>query len=67
MNGDKCFACGRKLGKIPAQAITEDYAQAVFVGLNCFKLIKAAGSRGYQPPLGGPKLYTRSSRIKGVG
>lgn len=51
---NKCFACNRKLGKNPQVAITEDVAQLVYVGSECFKLI---GPAGYQPPLGGPRLY----------
>ncbi len=31
--------------------------QLVFVGRECFKLIKQAGEHGYQPPQGGPRLY----------
>jgi hypothetical protein len=49
----KCYACGRKLGKNPHIAICED-EQDVFVGSECYKLI---GPNGYQPPLGGPRLY----------
>lgn len=50
----KCFACDRKLGKNPNVAVTCDVAQVVQVGTECFKRI---GPEGYQPPLGGPKLY----------
>lgn len=52
----KCFACDRRLGKNPALVDTRD-GQTVFVGTECFKLIKAAGETGYQPPLGGPRLW----------
>jgi len=52
----KCFACDRKLGRNPCLADTRD-AQIVYVGSECFKLIKAAGEAGYQPPKGGPRLY----------
>lgn len=31
--------------------------QTAFVGPECFKKIRAAGDDGYQPPLGGPRLY----------
>lgn len=31
--------------------------QTVFVGSECFKLIKKAGESGYQPPKGGPRLW----------
>jgi hypothetical protein len=52
---DKCFACGRALGRNPALADTRD-GQVVFVGSECFKLIKR-GNVGWQPPKGGPRLY----------
>ena len=51
---DKCFACDKKL-KVPYLVQTED-GQKVFVGPECFKRVAVAGKRGYQPPLGGPKL-----------
>ena len=52
----KCFACNRKLGKNPALVDTRD-GQTVYVGSECFKIIKAAGDEGYQPPTGGPRLW----------
>ena len=51
-----CFACGRKLGRNPALVDTRD-GQTAHVGAECFRLVKAAGETGYQPPLGGPRLY----------
>jgi len=53
---NKCYACGRNLGKTPKLVDTRD-SQLVYVGRECFKLIKAAGESGYQPPTGGPRLY----------
>jgi len=51
-----CFACGRILGRNPRRADTlED--QWVFIGSECYKLIRAAGAAGWQPPKGGPRLY----------
>lgn len=52
----ECFACGRKTGKTPQLVDTRD-DQLVYVGSECFKLIKAAGEGGYQPPKGGPRLW----------
>lgn len=52
----RCFACNRGLGKSPQLVDTHD-GQLVYVGRECFKLIAAAGEQGYQPPLGGPKLF----------
>ena len=52
----RCFACDRKLGKNPKLVDTRD-AQLVFVGSECHKMIVQAGESGYQPPLGGPRLF----------
>ena len=52
----RCYACDKPLGRNPATADTRD-DQWVFVGRECYKQIIAAGTRGYQPPKGGPKLY----------
>lgn len=54
--GMECYACGRRLGKRAKLVDTRD-AQLVYVGSECFKLIKAAGEAGYQPLRGGPRLY----------
>jgi hypothetical protein len=56
MSGERCFACDRKLGKNPALVRCAD-EQTVYVGRECFKLVKAAGTDGYLPPNGGPRLY----------
>lgn len=56
-----CFACDRKLGKNPKMADTRDN-QIVYVGINCYKHIEDAGETGYQPPLGGPRLYPLPKR-----
>jgi hypothetical protein len=53
---DKCFACGKRLGKNPALVDTRD-GQQVFVGRECYKLVKAAGEAGYRYPGPGPRLY----------
>lgn len=53
---DKCFACDKGLGENPALIQTLD-GQTVYVGRECFSLIKRAGEHGYQPPKGGPRLY----------
>jgi PP-loop superfamily ATP-utilizing enzyme len=54
---DYCYACNRKLRKALHTVITSD-GQRVDVGPDCYDKIDLAGSRGYQPPLGGPKLFT---------
>jgi len=53
-----CFSCDKQLGKYPALVTCHD-EQDVFVGSKCYRLIKSAGIQGYQPPLGGPKLYLK--------
>lgn len=52
----RCFACGRKLGKSPKLVDTRD-GQLVYVGSECFKLVVAMGEDGYRPLSGGPRLY----------
>lgn len=56
VNAERCFACGRPLGRNPRMADTRD-EQMVYVGCECWKLIRAAGEAGYQPPRGGPRLF----------
>lgn len=54
----KCFACDKILtgARQYVRAETSD-GQRVLVGRECFRKIKDAGDQGYQPPLGGPKLF----------
>jgi len=52
---ERCFACGRAL-KTPKLVDTRD-GQVVFVGPECYRRIESAGEKGWQPPLGGPRLY----------
>jgi hypothetical protein len=60
---ERCFACGKKLGKSPALVDTRD-AQLVFVGSECLKKVLAAGENGWQPPRGGPRLFPLSKEQK---
>ena len=54
---DKCFACDKPI-TTPEQAWADTRdAQIVRVGPECFNKIARAGDAGYQPALGGPKLY----------
>lgn len=60
----KCFACDRPFRRnshglivFHPEAITLD-GQRVFVGHDCHRKITESGSDGYQPPLGGPRLWT---------
>lgn len=60
---DKCFACDKKLNHRPLAfdltywARTND-DQFVHVGSKCITRILKAGKVGYQPPKGGPKLFS---------
>jgi hypothetical protein len=54
---ERCFACGRLIQRPdPHRADTRD-DQIVFVGPECYRMVVAAGEAGYQPPLGGPRLF----------
>jgi len=60
---EKCYACNRAFrknshGNVPyhPEALTSD-GQRQGVGYDCYKKIAEAGADGYQPPLGGPRLY----------
>lgn len=61
---DRCFVCGRRLGRNPLLVTCAD-EQDVFVGSECAKLIERAGAAGYQPPDGGPRLYVLAHDPKG--
>ena len=61
---DKCFACDRAFRKnswgqfvTHPEALTLD-GQRVRVGHDCHKRITETGPEGYQPPLGGPRLWS---------
>ncbi len=49
MRDEKCFLCGRKLGKHPMLADTRD-DQIVAIGSECAKLVRQAGELGYGGP-----------------
>lgn len=59
----RCFACDRPLGHNPAIATCAD-EQNVLVGSDCMRQIVKAGREGYQPNLGGPKLYSLTNDPK---
>jgi ribosome-binding protein aMBF1 (putative translation factor) len=52
-----CFACGRDISGKPHEVITADDLR-VYVGPDCYRNIRASGMKGFQPPSGGPRLYT---------
>lgn len=51
----RCYACD-KLRSRRNRIFTSD-GQMQYVGAECFKKIRKAGQAGYQPPLGGPRLF----------
>ena len=65
---DACFACGRPLrGRNGAYLVDTRDAQTAYVGADCFKKIRSMGDEGWQPPLGGPRLYLLAERTKPNG
>lgn len=56
MHRFRCFVCDKALGKNPRRADTgED--QWVFVGSECYKLVQAAGSKGFEACPNGVRLW----------
>ena len=57
-NDYRCYACDHyvKAGKSPRIVWTSD-GQLQWVGYCCYKKISKAKKKGYQPPLGGPRLF----------
>lgn len=55
---EKCFACNRHIIADKQTAMTGD-GQSVYVGPDCYRKIEQAGAAGYQPPLGGPRLFRK--------
>lgn len=53
---EPCFACRKRMRGLGYLVGCKD-DQTVFVGAECFREIKKAGTDGYQPPKGGPRLY----------
>lgn len=57
----KCFACDRQIKTTPRVLTCLD-EQTVHVGPCCFTKAERAGLDGYQPPKGGPRLYTPEAK-----
>ena len=57
---ERCFACDTGLIGRPCVLVTRD-GQTVHVGKGCFSQARAAGSKGWQPRKGGPRLFVPSS------
>ncbi len=57
----RCFACDHFVIKGAVNVDTQD-DQVVIVGPECYKKIRAAGELGYQPPLGGPRLFDNCAK-----
>ena len=58
----KCFACNKSMKNRRYLVDTRD-GQTCYVGSDCYKKVVSAGENGYQPPLGGPKLYEISQQL----
>ena len=56
-NLECCFACGRAITRFPPAIVDTRDDQTVYVGPECFQKVKQAGAEGYQPPMGGPRLW----------
>lgn len=55
---ERCFACNKPLAKAKAGCLVDTRdGQTALVGPDCFKRVQRSGDAGYQPPLGGPRLY----------
>lgn len=54
--GEACFACGKQL-KRPQEVWTSD-PQMQWVGPECSRHVRESGPQGYQPPKGGPRLFS---------
>ena len=55
----KCYACGRGFTADENRVLVDTHEdQAVFVGRECYRHIVASGENGWQPPKGGPRLWT---------
>ncbi len=53
----KCYACNRAMWADRAHSVRTSDNQPQSVGPECFKHIERASPNGWQPPLGGPRLY----------
>ena len=69
---EKCYACGRLFrrntyGRVVfhPQVLTSD-GQRQCVGYDCYGKVVRAGADGYQPSLGGPRLYAESTAPSAV-
>jgi hypothetical protein len=63
----KCYACDRAMkGGRHVVYTADDGGQRQFVGPDCYMHVQAAGPAGYQPPLGGPRLYAAPPAADGA-
>lgn len=54
----KCYACDKPLESLlHRHAVETEDGQRQYVGPDCFERVRVAGVIGYQPPLGGPRLF----------
>ena len=62
-NGERCFSCDKPLlsdvdGLLNARHVWTRDGQNPIVGFECYKRASAMTIHGYQPPKGGPRIYT---------
>lgn len=56
----KCYACDKPMQDFlqrHTHVVETEDGQRQRVGPDCFERIRSAGAIGYQPPLGGPRLF----------
>lgn len=58
MTIQRCFACGKRL-RCRSELVYCSDEQAPVVGPDCWQHIWDAGDKGYQPPMGGPRLWAK--------
>lgn len=59
VDATRCFACDRPLSAASGWVlVTCMDDQDVFVGSDCHRNVRKGGRAGWQPPKGGPRLYT---------
>jgi hypothetical protein len=58
---ESCYCCDKPFAKkTGAYWVWTCDGQRQFAGPECFRKIKKAGTEGYQPPKGGPRMFERN-------
>src|SRR5262245_3042190 len=68
MSDTRCYVCDRPVRRngfgvvgVGKKTVLTVDGERQFVGPDCYRRIVDAGPSGYQPPLGGPRLYDEYS------